>query len=172
MKNCLNEQQRILSLPNIISFLRIICSVVLIVIKPLSILFFCLYVICGISDMLDGMVARKLKLETDFGALLDSIADTILIIVLCYVMISILDWENWIIDWIVVIAIIRILSLLVGGYKFHTFATIHTYGNKVAGFSLFLFPIIVNLCGMKVTSIVLCIIATSSNQKGEYQNGK
>ena len=37
--------------------------------------FWVLYIVCGISDMADGWLARKLKCVTKTGALLDSLAD-------------------------------------------------------------------------------------------------
>ena len=37
--------------------------------------FWTLYALCGISDMVDGWLARRLHAETKAGAILDSVAD-------------------------------------------------------------------------------------------------
>ena len=63
------------SLPNYITFCRIIGSILLLFLKPFSIAFFAIYSICGISDLLDGYIARSTKTTSEFGAKLDSIAD-------------------------------------------------------------------------------------------------
>ena len=42
--------------------------------KPLSTLFLTIYVLTGISDVLDGAIARKYTTTSELGAKLDSIA--------------------------------------------------------------------------------------------------
>lgn len=69
-----------LNLPNLLSFIRL-CLV------PFIITFlsqgnfklaFVLFLFCGITDYLDGLIARKFKLQTALGAFLDPLADKIL----------------------------------------------------------------------------------------------
>ena len=66
-------------LPNILSSLRIVGAVALLLNNVSNNLFWVLYIVCGISDIADGWLARKLKCVTRTGALLDSLAD------LCFV---------------------------------------------------------------------------------------
>ena len=47
----------------------------LVVYKNLSPTFYAVYIIAGISDVLDGLVARKLNLQSSFGEKLDTVAD-------------------------------------------------------------------------------------------------
>jgi len=47
------------TIPNCISFSRIIFSLILVFIKPLSVAFYAIYIICGLSDIMDGFIARK-----------------------------------------------------------------------------------------------------------------
>ena len=63
------------NLANYITFGRMILSLVLLLLDARFIPFYVIYVLCGLSDMLDGYVARKFKIATDFGGKLDSIAD-------------------------------------------------------------------------------------------------
>ena len=45
------------SIPNCISFSRIIFSLILIFVKPISVVFYVIYIICGFSDIMDGFIA-------------------------------------------------------------------------------------------------------------------
>ena len=49
------------------------------------------YIYCGISDILDGFIARKTKNESEIGAKLDSVSDIIFVVV---AMIKILPFLN------------------------------------------------------------------------------
>lgn len=69
----------VVPIPNIISALRIPGAICLLFIDPASVSFWAIYGLCGISDMLDGYLARKLHAESKTGAVLDSVAD------LCFV---------------------------------------------------------------------------------------
>ena len=60
---------------NIITASRIIISIALLFFPALSPEFYALYLAAGITDMLDGTVARKTGKVSDFGANLDSIAE-------------------------------------------------------------------------------------------------
>ena len=95
---------------NIITVIRIICSLGLLFCYPFSVFFYILYLIAGISDMLDGMVARSTNTSSEFGAKLDTLADSAFIIVCILKMIPVLNLENWMFIWMVIIAIIKIIS--------------------------------------------------------------
>lgn len=57
--------------------------------------FWFVYAFCGMTDMADGYVARKLKAETKTGALLDSIADIIFVICCSFKLVPILTIPSW-----------------------------------------------------------------------------
>ena len=65
-------------LPNCITLSRIILSITLLVIHTFSPMFFVVYTYCGVSDVLDGFLARKFSLSTENGAKLDSISDIVI----------------------------------------------------------------------------------------------
>lgn len=148
--------------PNLVSIIRIILSVILLFTKPLSALFFLLYLAGGISDILDGYIARKYKLTSEFGALLDSIGDFIFILVLLFLLYPYVRVSQPLTIWIVVICIIRFSSIFVAFFRFHTIAFLHTYLNKATGLLLFCFPIFFVFFGMELTGIILCSVATLS----------
>lgn len=66
---------RMKHLPNIISTIRIPLSISLILFIHHSLIFITIYLFCGVSDILDGYIARKTKSQSILGAKLDSIAD-------------------------------------------------------------------------------------------------
>ena len=59
---------------NAITLLRISGTAVLLFLRPFSPAFFVVYTLTGVTDVLDGFVARKTGTASDFGAKLDSAA--------------------------------------------------------------------------------------------------
>lgn len=60
-----------LSLADIITMFRIMGAVSLLDFRPFSSAFFCVYALTGLSDVLDGLIARKTHTESEFGARLE-----------------------------------------------------------------------------------------------------
>ncbi|MBX4258339.1 CDP-alcohol phosphatidyltransferase family protein [Clostridium estertheticum] len=150
------------TLPNCISFSRIIFSLILIFVKPLSITFYVIYIICGFSDIADGFIARKTKTTSTPGSKLDSIADMVMAFVLLFILYPIVNPSTQIIIWIISIAIIRLASMLVALEKYKIFASIHTCGNKISGIVLFIFPILLPYVHTTVLLYILCTVASIS----------
>src|SRR5205823_9167347 len=66
-----------------------------------------LFVAGGISDFLDGQIARRQKLITNFGILMDPLADKIMV---CSAFIAFIELD-WIRAWMVVIVVARELAI-------------------------------------------------------------
>lgn len=150
------------NVPNYISTVRILTSVGLLFVEPFSVLFFSLYLLCGISDVLDGCIARKMDACSKFGQVLDSISDLIFIGIVLLTFIPVINLPFWIICWIIVIAAIRLISIIVGFVKYHQSAFLHTYANKVTGILLFSFPFLFWAIGKEPAAIIICCIASIS----------
>lgn len=150
------------AIPNCISFSRIILSLILIFVKPLSAVFYVIYVICGLSDIVDGLIARKFGTTSRLGAKLDSIADMIMVGVLLVVLYPIVNLATEIIIWIIFIGIIRLASMVVALKKYKTFAILHTYGNKITGFILFIFPLFLPYIHATMLMNIICVVASIS----------
>ena len=60
---------------NIITGIRILCSIALLFFPAFSPSFYALYIAAGVSDMIDGTVARKTGTASEFGSKLDTAAD-------------------------------------------------------------------------------------------------
>lgn len=150
------------SIPNYITISRIIFSLLLIIVRPLSAAFYTIYIICGFSDIMDGFVARRTGTESGIGAKLDSLADAIMDGVLLVVLYPIVNPTTEVIIWIILIAIIRLASIVVAVKKYKSFASIHTYGNKITGLILFIFPMLLSHFNNKITINVICVVASLS----------
>lgn len=149
-------------LPNALTVMRIIGSLSLLFVEPLSGLFLTIYTLCGATDVLDGYIARKTNSASEAGASLDSVADVFFIGVLLLVFLPLLQLSVWIICWIAGIAVIRTASLLTGWVRYRALVFIHTYANKATGLLLFCFPFLYNLLGLAVTASLLCFAASLS----------
>ena len=60
---------------NIITGSRIVLSLPLLFIPLTSAWFYAFYLLCGLSDIIDGTVARRTKSASEFGARLDTVSD-------------------------------------------------------------------------------------------------
>lgn len=74
---------------NMITGCRILCSLFMLFVPAFSPLFYFLYCVAGISDMIDGTVARKINTVSEFGCQLDTIAN---IVCITFFMIKILPF--------------------------------------------------------------------------------
>lgn len=149
------------NLPNALTILRIALCVPILFVEPLTIQFFVLYSICGVTDMLDGFLARKFGCASSVGAKLDSAADFLLIMVLLIRLVPAMNLPIWLFGWIAGIAIVKLCSLTVNFVRHKQFAFLHTYANKAAGFLLFCVPFGFPFLGIWVGA-VLCVFATAA----------
>lgn len=144
---------------NVITSSRIISSMCLLFCNAFSGWFYFIYLIAGITDMVDGIIARKLNVVSEFGSRLDSFADIIFLVV-CMVKIlpSInLPYGIWI--WIIIIAIVKIGNIIWNFICNKQLLSKHTFLNKVTGFLLFLFPLTLDFIEPKLSSLIVCFIA-------------
>ena len=111
---------------NVITTARIFLSLLIVAVKPFSMLFYILYIICGLTDMFDGFIARKNQTDSKFGEKLDSIADIVFITVCLIKLLPVLNIEKWIYLWIAMIAMIKIINIIFGYICHHEFVPQHT----------------------------------------------
>ncbi|KAF5055832.1 CDP-diacylglycerol--glycerol-3-phosphate 3-phosphatidyltransferase [Proteiniclasticum sp. QWL-01] len=106
-----------MSIPNIISIFRILLIPLFIytfvtgtgdgrIIYPIII-----FIISGISDVLDGYIARTYHMETKLGAVLDPLADKLMLItaLICF---AVYDYIPY---WIVILVALKELFMIGGG---------------------------------------------------------
>lgn len=144
---------------NVITTARIFLSLLIVAVEPFFTLFYILYVLCGLTDMLDGFIARKTQTESKFGEKFDSTADIIFATVCLIKLLSVIKIEKWLYVWIAVIAIIRVINIIFVYIYQHQFIPHHTIANKVTGFLLFLFPLSICFINESYMGILICVVA-------------
>ena len=125
-------------LPNIITLFRIAGSLSLLLCDVMGVAYWIIYGLCGISDIADGWLARKLKCVTKTGALLDSLADICFVACLCPLLLPILELPQWLWLWAGVIVAIKIVNQTSALVMYGCFQFPHTLANKITGFLLFI----------------------------------
>jgi CDP-diacylglycerol--glycerol-3-phosphate 3-phosphatidyltransferase len=96
------------NLPNRLTLLRIILVPVFVLVLYLEFPYhlwvgLAIFLVASITDMLDGKIARKYHLVTDFGKFMDPIADKLLVTAAMLVFVA---W-HWMPAWVVIVVIAR-----------------------------------------------------------------
>ncbi|MBF4692551.1 CDP-alcohol phosphatidyltransferase family protein [Fusibacter ferrireducens] len=147
---------------NIISLSRILMALSLLKLEPFSTAFYLVYIFCGLSDIVDGYIARKTNSTSELGAKLDSFADLIMILVVMAILIPILEIPMAYIIWIFIIICIRFAAFIIAVIKYRKFGSLHTIANKATGLMLFLYPLIRPFDILDFAPIGLCLMGTLS----------
>ena len=145
---------------NIITGCRILCSILLLFFPALSPAFFILYTVAGFTDMIDGTIARKTNTASEFGSRLDTIADMVFVAACMIKLFPVLTIPAWLLIWIGVIAIIKVINILSGYILQKKFVDKHTILNKVTGAALFILPLTLPLIELKYSGGFVCALAT------------
>ena len=157
------------SIANIITGSRIVFSIALLFITPFSPMFYVLYAVAGLTDMIDGTVARKTNTVSAFGTRLDSVADFVFVTVCLFKLLPILDIPVWLWIWIAVIALIKVINIISGAIKLKRMIAVHSLMNKITGALCFLFPFTLSFVELKYGAIFVCAVATfAAIQEGHF----
>ena len=158
---------------NIITGSRIVLSLPLLLIPLTSVWFYALYLLCGLSDMIDGTVARKLGSVSDFGAKLDTVSDFVFIVVALIRFAPYLHIPVWLWMWIGVIAMMKLGNVVLGFVRMRKLISPHTVLNKVTGLLLFLLPVTISFVDLTYTLPIVCTLATvAAMHEGYYMEKK
>ena len=147
---------------NIITGSRIVFSLPLLFLPLSSAWFYALYLLCGLSDMIDGTVARKTKCASEFGARLDTVSDFVFMVVALIRFAPHLHIPTWLWIWIGIIAAIKLGGAVWVFIRTGEIGFPHTVLNKVTGFLLFLLPVTISLMEVTYTLPFVCAVATAA----------
>lgn len=156
-----NEGKHRPGVADVITFLRIMGTLLLVFIQPLSTIFLIVYAFTGLTDVLDGWVARKTKTAGDFGARLDSIADLMFYALMLFKVFPLL-WNELPGDvWYTAAAAfaVRIAAYIFAAVKYGKFASMHTYLNKLTGAAVFFIPFLISTNYAALYCRIVCLIA-------------
>ena len=103
---------KIINIANIITFFRLfsVPIILLMILEDKLQIAFWVFLFASITDTFDGLLARKLKIVTEFGKILDPIADKILI----FSVLITLSYKNFIELPIVIIIVLRDFIIVLG----------------------------------------------------------
>lgn len=125
-------------IPNILSSLRILGVACLLLFDPAGTVFWVIYGLCGVSDMADGYLARRLHAESKSGAVLDSVADICLVACCAIRLIPVLQIPTWLWIWAGLIVFIKIINQISALAVHKRLCFPHTPANKLTGLLLFI----------------------------------
>lgn len=145
---------------NGITGIRIVCSIALLFCPAFSPAFYTLYIIAGVSDMIDGTVARKMGTVSEFGSRLDTMADFILVVACLIKLLPVLHVPTWLIIWIIIIAVIKAINLVSGDVLRRDIVALHTVMNRVTGILLFALPLTLSFIHLNYSGAIVCAVAT------------
>jgi len=145
-------------IPNLISIIRIllVAPVVALILHGDYLAALLLFVIAGISDGIDGYLARHFAWQSRLGSILDPIADKLLLIA-TFVSLSQVGLVS---VWLVIAAIVRDLIIVGGALLFHIyigkFDMAPSYISKFNTFMQIL--LVVAVLSLQITEIPLWVI--------------
>ena len=126
---------------NIVTSSRIIFSILMLLFPAFSPWFYVMYLLCGLTDMVDGTIARKTNSVSTFGARLDTAADFIFVSASLVKLLPVMNIPRWLWIWILIIAVIKTANIISGFVCNKRFVSEHTVMNKITGLFLFLLPV-------------------------------
>ena len=169
------------NLANALTGFRLFGAVGLLFLEPLSVSFYLLYTLCGVSDVLDGWAARRSGTASEFGARLDSVADLVFYGVMLLRLFPRLwaDMPRPVQLWIGGIVALRLGVYALAAVKFRRFASLHTWLNKATGFAVFAVPYLMGHHRFPLYRTVVCTVATLAAREelaihlgsGDYLSG-
>ena len=145
---------------NFITSCRIVCSAVLLFFPTFSVEFYIVYCLAGLTDMIDGTVARKTGTVSRFGSILDTAADIVFTAVCLMKILPALDIALWLWIWIAAIAGIKVINVIAGFVVQKSFTAQHTVLNKITGAVLFVLPLTLTFVDLSYSAGVVCTVAT------------
>lgn len=152
--------KKYLTIPNLLTVFRMLGTLALAFLPPLTVPFFALYLICSATDIADGVIARKTGAVSDFGARLDSVADilfyAVILLRLFPTLRGTLPVQVW---WLAGAALaFRLCAYLAAACRYRRFAALHTYLNKCTGALLFALPLLLLTPAAVPISFAVCVM--------------
>lgn len=153
---------------NIITGSRVAFSMPLLFITLSSAWFYTLYLFCGLTDMIDGAIARKTGAVSKFGARLDTVADFVFMFVCSIKILPLMHIPIWLWVWIIIVALIKIFNIALVFILKKKLISIHSVLNKTTGFALFLLPLLLTFVETTYSVATICVLATIAVMQEVY----
>ena len=152
---------------NFLSALRIVLCLPLLLVDAMTVPFWTLYLIAGLTDMLDGFLARRWGVESKFGARLDSLADFVFVLAVGYKLFPWLKLPVALWMMIALIAMVKIVNAVSVYVVKRRIEFLHTKADKLTGFLLFVGLMTIGQSYfVPVAWVVACIALFAAIQEG------
>jgi len=145
-----------------VTLFRIPCAAAMLLFSPNTAAFQALYLIAGLSDMIDGHIARKTSTASDRGAKLDTLADCVFALCAVYSLILWLKIPAALLCWAAGIACLKLLSGIIGWRLHHRLLSVHSPWNKAAGLVCYLMPGSLPWISISTSGTIACVLATAA----------
>ena len=160
-------------IPNLLSALRIALCLPLVLVDAMTVPFWTLYLIAGLTDMLDGFLARRWGVESKFGARLDSLADFVYVLTVGYKLFPWLKLPASLWMMIGFIALVKMVNAICSYVVKHRIEYLHTKANKLTGFLLFIGMMTIGQSYfVPVAWVIACIALFAAIQEGHFIRSK
>ena len=146
---------------------RIVLCLPLLLVDAMTLPFWVLYLIAGLTDILDGFLARLWGVESKFGAKLDSLADFLFVLAVGYKLFPYLKLPTTLWMMIGLIALVKIINTISSFVVKHRIVFPHTKANKLTGFLLFIGMMAIGQSYfVPVAWMIACIALFAAIQEG------
>ena len=160
-------------IPDLLSMSRIVLCLPLLLVDAMTVPFWVLYLIVGLTDMLDGFLARRWDVESEFGARLDSLADFVFVLAAGYKLFPWLKLPATLWMMIGLIAIVKMFNAICSYVVKHRIEYLHTKANKLTGVLLFVGMMAIGQSYfVPVAWVIACIALFAAIQEGHYIRSK
>jgi CDP-diacylglycerol--glycerol-3-phosphate 3-phosphatidyltransferase len=183
-------------IPDLLSVSRIALCLPLLLVDAMTLSFWVLYLIAGLTDILDGYLARRWCVESKFGARLDSMADFVFVLAVGYKLFPYLKLPATLWMMIELIALVKVVNAISSFVVKHRIECLeqreppnsfgwpsrdrqrqsqflHTKANKLTGFLLFIGMMAIGQSYfVPVVWMITCIALFAAIQEGHYIRSK
>ena len=160
-------------IPDLLSMSRIVLCLPLLLVDAMTVPFWVLYLIAGLTDMLDGFLARRWGVESKFGARLDSLADFMLVLAVGYKLFPYLKLSDELWMMIGLIALVKMVNAICSYVVRHRIEYLHTKANKLTGLLLFIGMMAIGQSYfVPVAWMIACIALFAAIQEGHIIRSK
>ena len=161
-----------LNAANAVTAGRILSAALLFFAPAFSNWFYIIYSLGALTDMLDGYLARKLDLQSSYGAKLDTAADFCFAAAVTAKILPAIRLPGWLAIWILFVCAVKLFNLVLSAALYHKLIPVHTRLNKLTGMLLFSLPFWIGHeggWGVRALEIVICTTATvAALEEGLY----
>lgn len=149
-------------IPNIISVSRGITALAMLFFPVFSPWFWVLYGWGGISDMIDGPLARKLGAVSEVGSRIDSVADLVFVICSAIMILPSIGLPLWVWLWVAGIGLVKAVGIIIGSSRQRNLAIPHSVSNRLTGILLFCLPFAIVCFDALIPTVIVCISGAAS----------